>query len=151
MAHHCVSIAESGSSLSPGGLETTNLTEIHFHALGWSWAWMKRAAAYCNAGRSKTMAVNKSNPLSHWAGATATLHPVTPHFIRHQAAQGARPRLPGPVNRPADNTALLLPPSLLPHPAPRLQESPGRHQVSLPAYVIQLSWNGGKTPKHNQD
>lgn len=97
------------------------------------------------------MAVNKNNPLRRQARAMATLHPATPNFLWHQAAQGAGPRLPSPVSRPAYTTTLLLAPSLLPRPAPRLQESPGRRQVYLPAYVIQFSWKGGKTPKHNQD
>lgn len=39
------------------------------------------------------MAVN--NPVTHWAGATATLHSETPSFLCHQAAQG-----PGPVTKP---------------------------------------------------
>lgn len=59
------------------------------------------------------MAVNKSNPVTHWAGATATLHPMTPSFLWQKAAQG-----PGPINKHGYNTPhcpihLCLP--ILPH------------------------------------
>lgn len=55
------------------------------------------------------MAVNKSKPLSHQAGALAALHAVTPNLLQQQAAQGARPSLPGPVNSHTYTSALLLP------------------------------------------
>jgi len=105
----------------------------------------KQAAADHNAGRSKAMPANKSNPRSHGAGATATPHPATPDFPRHGAAQGARPRLPAPVNRPACTAAPLLSPSPLPHPAPRPQESPGGHQLHLPALRSAVFLERGKT------
>lgn len=80
-----------GPALSPDGLETTSLTEIHFQALAWSQAWTKQSAAYQNTGRSKAMAVNKNNPLSHWAGGTAA-----PHTQRHQTSYSTRQlRVPG--------------------------------------------------------
>lgn len=89
------------------------------------------------------MAVNKSNAVTHWAGAAATLHPVTPSFLWHQAARGVLVPLTNPSTTP------LTAPSISASPAcPTAAGVPGLSSSRRNTIFLE---SGEIISKHNHD